>query len=184
MPDAWSAVTAWTRRSDYVDQGQAGSLKTQSRTFSWVTSGVSRGKYLNYVFINTNSRMYCCEVYFCLTQSLHVCWFGLFKAWCSSGSDFPCSPAFRFEVSIWCGHTDKSAHCKQFSPIRGFSYITRMAIMGRISELLSLFHEVLVTGLWEAGKWDGTKCFGPTESLNILLVSHHGRCPSTYGLYA
>ena len=121
---------------------------------------------------------------FCLTQSLHVCWFGLFKAWCSSGSDFPCSPAFRFEVSIWCGLTDKFAHCKQFSPIRGFSYITRMAIMGRISELLSLFHEVLVTGLWEAGKWDGTKCFGPTESLNILLVSHHGRCPSTYGLYA
>ena len=103
----------------------------------------------------------------CFIQLLHVFWSGFFKARPRSGSDCVGSLAFRIEVSlsglvwfglVWSGRLEASTHVLQFSLISRFSYVARWAEISEFSESLSLFHEVLVTKLWETRNWDGTKC--------------------------
>jgi len=45
-----------------------------------------------------------------------------------------------------------------FSTSRGYSYITRTAVMGQISKPLSLLNEVPVTKPWETGDRYASKC--------------------------
>ena len=95
-------------------------------------------------------------------QLLHVCWSGFFKARRRSGFDCVGSLAFRIEISlsglVWSGRLEASTHVLQFSMLGRFSYVARWAEISEFSESLSLFHEVLVTKLWETRNWDGTKC--------------------------
>ena len=60
--------------------------------------------------------------------------------------------------SVWSGRLEASTHVLQFSLLGRFSYVARWAEISEFSESLSLFHEVLVTKLWETRNWDGTKC--------------------------